>query len=127
MNRTPARRVLVADDAATITMLLSAALSDAGLEVVTADNGLSAFELGCQPGVDLAIIDQLMPGLLGTEVLEKWRSEGVEFPVIMLSGIDDETTVVDSLQLGAVDFVRKPFLIGELRARVGLALRSKSQ
>lgn len=127
MNRAPGRRVLVADDAATITMLLSAALSNAGFSVVTANNGLEALEMGRTPGIDLAIVDHLMPGLLGIEVLGRWRDEGLEFPVIMLSGIDDETTVVDSLQLGASDFVRKPFQVGELTARVQVALRSKAQ
>lgn len=124
MHNARERRILIADDAATITMLLSAALTNEGFAVLTADNGVKAFELGCQNTIDLAIIDHLMPGLLGIEVLEKWKVEGLDFPVIMLSGIDDEHTVIDSLQMGAVDFIRKPFLVGELTARVNVALRS---
>ncbi len=103
-------------------MLVSVALANEGYSVVTADNGMAAFSIGTEQRIDLAIIDHLMPGLLGMEVLEKWKSEGLDFPVIILSGIDDEGTVVDSLQMGAVDFVRKPFLVKELTARVRLAL-----
>lgn len=107
-------------------MLLSAALTNQGFAVMTADNGVTAFEMGCDRELDLAILDHHMPGLLGIEVLEKWKVEGLSFPVIMLSGVDDEDTIVDSLQMGAVDFVRKPFLVGELTARVNVALRSSS-
>lgn len=86
--------------------------------MVTARDGMDALEQGKQGDIDLAILDHLMPGLLGLEVIEKWRSEGIEIPVIMLSGVDDDKTVVDSLEVGAVDFVRKPFRLNELMARI---------
>lgn len=117
------KRILVADDSETVSMLVSVALSNEGYSVLTADNGMSAFAIGCEQSIDLAILDHLMPGLLGMEVLDKWKSEGLEFPVIILSAIDDETTIVDSLRRGAIDFVRKPFLVKELTARVSLALQ----
>lgn len=116
------RRILVADDAETITTLLRVSLNAEGYRVVTAPDGVSAYELGSDQRIDLAILDHLMPGLLGLEVLEKWKAEGLDFPVIMLSGVDEESTVVECLSLGAVDFVRKPFRVNELMARVGLAL-----
>ncbi|HEU4320727.1 MAG TPA: response regulator [Acidimicrobiia bacterium] len=112
----------MADDTETITTLLSVALGNEGHEVVVTDNGVSAYEIGCEQRIDLAILDHLMPGLLGMEVLEKWKTEGLEFPVIMLSGVEDEATVVECLRIGAADFIRKPFLINELSARVTLAL-----
>lgn len=71
--------------------------------------GLTTYELGKTSDCDLVILDQLMPGLLGLEVIERWRNENVETQVIMLSGVDDDKTAVDSLDEGAVDFVRKPF------------------
>lgn len=117
------KRILVADDSETVSMLVSTALSNEGYSVMTVDNGMDAFSVGSEQQIDLAIIDQLMPGLLGIEVLEKWKSDGREFPVIMLSSVNDETTIVDSLRMGAVDFVRKPFLVKELTARVSLALQ----
>jgi DNA-binding response OmpR family regulator len=64
------------------------------------------------------ILDQLMPGLLGMEVIDRWHNEGLTTPVIMLTGVDDERTAVQALSRGAVDFVRKPFHLPELMARV---------
>lgn len=117
------KRILVADDSKTVSMLVSTALSNEGYAVTTVSDGVSALSVGSEQHIDLAILDQLMPGLLGMEVLEKWKSDGREFPVIILSSVDDETTIVECLHKGAVDFVRKPFLVKELTARVGLALQ----
>ena len=122
MSRT--LRILVADDAETITTLLMTSLELKGYEVVTARNGIEAHEFGMNEEFDLVILDQLMPGLSGLEVIRKWHDEGIDVPVIMLSGVDDEKTVVDSLDLGAVDFVRKPFRLPELMARIRQRLRT---
>lgn len=115
-------RILVADDTETIRMLLSVALQAEGYSVVTAHNGSEAYSTGISQKIDLAILDHLMPGLLGLEVLEKWVAEGITFPVIMLSGVDEEATVLECLRMGATDFVRKPFRVNELIARISLAL-----
>jgi len=122
MSRT--LRILVADDAETITTLLMTSLELNGYQVVTARNGVEAHEFGLNQEFDLVILDQLMPGLSGLEVIRKWHDEGIDVPVIMLSGVDDEKTVVDSLDLGAVDFVRKPFRLPELMARIRQRLRT---
>ncbi len=115
----PARqRILVADDVEAVTTLLVTALEIAGYEVTVAENGQKAYELGKGGGFDLAIIDQLMPGLLGTEILSRWRSEGIILPVIMLSGVEDDEIVVGSLDSGAIDYVHKPFRLPELMARI---------
>lgn len=112
------KRILVADDSPTITTLLRSALEGAGYEVTAAFDGMEAYEKGQAGEFDLVILDQLMPGLLGLEIIDRWHEEGIETPVIMLSGVDDDRTVVDSLDKGAVDFVRKPFRLPELMARV---------
>jgi DNA-binding response OmpR family regulator len=112
------KRVLVADDSETVTTLLVTALKLEGYEVETALNGVDAFDKGLAGGFDLVILDQLMPGLLGLEIIDRWQQAGLDVPVIMLSGVDDDRTVVQSLDLGAVDFVRKPFRLPELMARV---------
>lgn len=117
------KKILVADDSETVSMLVSTALSNEGYAVTTVNNGVSALSAVADRPIDLAILDQLMPGMLGTEVLEKWKSDGHRFPVIILSSVDDETTIVDCLHKGAVDFIRKPFLVKELTARVSLALQ----
>jgi DNA-binding response OmpR family regulator len=112
------KKILVADDSETITTLLTTALGTGGYEVTTAGDGLETYQLGKTGGFDLVILDQLMPGLLGLEIIDRWQAEGVTTPVIVLSGVDDDRMVVDSLDKGAVDFVRKPFRVPELLARV---------
>jgi DNA-binding response OmpR family regulator len=119
---TEKKRILVADDSKTIRTLLHTALESAGYEVDTAEDGPSAHELGRDGGYDLIILDQLMPGLLGLEVVERWRSESIETPVVMLTGVDDDRTAVESFDLGVVDYVRKPFRITELMARIRMRL-----
>ncbi|HEY7469548.1 MAG TPA: response regulator transcription factor [Acidimicrobiia bacterium] len=119
-----AKRVLVADDSETVTTLLVTALELEGYQVDTALNGVEAYEKGISGDFDLVILDQLMPGLLGLEIIERWQTEGRPMRVIMLSGVDDDRTVVHSLDLGAVDFVRKPFRLPELMARIRQRLLS---
>lgn len=115
---TTEKRILVADDSETITTLLVTALEGSGYDVVTAADGFETLDIGRNGDVDLVILDHLMPGLLGLEVIDKWHEEGIFLPVIMLSGVDDDKTVVESLDKGAVDYVRKPFRMPELLARV---------
>lgn len=112
------KRVLVADDSETVTTVLVTALELEGYAVETAGNGIEAYEKGIQGGYDLVILDQLMPGMLGLEIIDRWQEEGHVIQTIMLSGVDDERTVVNSLESGAVDFIRKPFRLPELLARV---------
>ena len=112
------KRVLVADDSETVTTVLVTALELEGYVVETAGNGVEAYEKGIEGGYDLVILDQLMPGMLGLEIIDRWQQEGYAIQTIMLSGVDDERTVVNSLESGAVDFIRKPFRLPELLARV---------
>lgn len=116
--------ILVADDSETITTLLTTALQSGGYRVTTATDGSEAYQLGMTGEFDLAILDQLMPGLLGLEIIDRWRAEGVDTPVIMLTGVDDDRTAVDSLDKKGVDFMRKPFRLPELLARVRQQLQS---
>ena len=116
------KRILVADDSETIRALLQTALESAGYEVDMAKDGLSAYELGSNGHYDLIILDQLMPGLLGLDVITRWHDEGLEAPVLMLTGVDDDRTAVESFDQGAVDYVRKPFRITELMARIRMRL-----
>ncbi|HSJ84954.1 MAG TPA: response regulator transcription factor [Acidimicrobiia bacterium] len=113
-----AKRVLVADDSETVTTVLVTALELEGYQVETARNGVEAYEMGVSGRYDLVILDQLMPGMLGLEIIDRWQQEGHEIQTIMLSGVDDERTVVDSFESGALDFIRKPFRLPELLARV---------
>jgi DNA-binding response OmpR family regulator len=115
-------KILVADDAPTVSLLLTRALESAGYEVTAVDDGVAAYQAGVTGDFDLALLDHLMPGMLGAEVLQRWNEEGVLFKTIVLSGMDDDDLVVQLLELGAVDFIRKPFNIKELLVRVRLQL-----
>lgn len=120
---TPDRpRILVADDAATVRLLLTRTLESAGYRVATAEDGVAACQAGIDGDFDLALLDHLMPGMLGTEILQRWSEADVGFPTIVLSGVDDDDLVIQLLELGAVDFVRKPFNIKELLVRMRIHL-----
>ena len=116
-------KILVADDAATVRVLLSRHLRAAGHEVIEVPDGVSALSTGSEVEIDLAVVDQLMPGMLGTEVIASWREKGLNFPVFILTAIDDDDTVVHSFELGAADYIRKPVNMAELTARINRRLR----
>lgn len=92
--------------------------------MVEATDGTSAYGIGNEQDFDLAILDQLMPGMLGLDILHEWRSRGRDFPVLLLSAVDDDETVVRSLELGAFGYIRKPFSVPELLARIAVQLKS---
>lgn len=115
-------RILVVDDEQTVRGFLQKALEQAGYDVITASNGLEALEKVSQFDVNLVLLDIVMPGLDGFEVLEQMRHYK-NIPVIMLSGIGDETTKIDTLTLGADDYITKPFSVKELLTRIQAKLR----
>lgn len=119
-------RILVADDSASIRLLVKRHLQADGHEVVEAPDGPTALDAGREGSIDLAILDQLMPGLKGIDVLQAWREEGIDFPVVLLSGVDDHHAVVSSLDQGASDYIRKPFSPTELKARITRILDADS-
>lgn len=116
-------RILLADDSDSVRLLVRRHLQSEGHEVIEAEDGIEAHELGSSESPDLAILDQLMPGMLGTDVLHRWREEGLDFPVLLLSAVDDDHIIIQSLELGAADYIRKPFSMPELKARITTHLR----
>ncbi len=114
--------LLVVDDEDYICKLLERILVQAGYGVVTAANGREAFDKLSQVNIDLVLLDIMMPGLNGFQVLDLIR-ERYDIPVIMLTGKVEVTTVRDALSLGADDYVRKPFSKLELLARIKAKLR----
>lgn len=112
------KRILIADDSTVVTAVLVTALEKEGYVVEAAPDGQAAYRLGKEGNFDLAVLDQLMPGMLGLEIIQKWHEEGTEMPVMMLSAVKDDSTAIQSIELGATDFIRKPFRIPELVARI---------
>jgi len=114
--------ILVVDDDERAQKLLHLILEEAGYDVVAAANGREALEKMSQIDVSLVLLDIMMPELNGFQTLDLIRQQ-YEAPVIMLTSKREVTTLRDTLDLGADDFVRKPFNIRELLARIQAKLR----
>ncbi len=119
-------RVLVVEDDKNLREQLAAALGDAGYTVDTADNGEDGQFLGETEPYDLAILDLGLPKIDGLSVLKYWRKEGRTMPVLILSARDRWSEKVEGLDLGANDYVTKPFHMGELLARVRANVRRQT-
>jgi DNA-binding response OmpR family regulator len=117
------RRVLVVEDDPSIAIGLRINLESEGYEVHIADDGERGLELARTIEPDLLILDVMLPKRNGLEVLHDLRSEGRVVPVIILSAKSTEMDKVAGLELGAEDYVAKPFSLAELLARVRGALR----
>jgi len=116
------RRILVVDDEQTVRDFLRRTLEEAGYEVITAVNGQEALDKISQFDVSLMLLDIKMPKLDGFEVLARMPQD-LNIPVIMLSGLHDTTTKIDTLTLRADDYIAKPFSTRELLARIQVKLR----
>lgn len=115
--------ILVVEDSRAVSVLLARSLEVEGYEVTVITDGLDAYERAVVGDIDLVVIDHLLPGMLGTEVLHRWRLEGHTFPVIIVSNMDGEEDVTRALEIGAQDYVRKPFSVRELLARIRIHLK----
>ncbi|GIM45534.1 DNA-binding response regulator [Collibacillus ludicampi] len=122
-----AQRVLVVDDEEAIQKLIEYNLTQAGFEVMTSDNGLNALETVLQERPDLIILDLMLPGLGGMEFCQRLRKEGIATPIIMLSAKGEEIDRILGLEMGADDYVTKPFSPRELVARVKAVLRRSGE
>ena len=119
-------KVLIIDDEPPIRKLLRMGLRSQGYDIIEAGNGKAALELmGEAP--DLVILDLGLPDIQGHELLSKIRSRNESVPVVVLSSRGDEAGKVQALDLGADDYVTKPFGMDELLARMRAALRHQLQ
>jgi two-component system KDP operon response regulator KdpE len=114
--------VLVADDQPEITKLVSLSLQNEGFRVLTASDGPTALEHLSDSNPDVLLLDIMMPGMSGIEVLREVR-EHHPVPVIMLTARSSTAQVSEVLNLGADDYVVKPFNAGELAARIRAVMR----
>ncbi|MDQ6695649.1 MAG: response regulator transcription factor [Chloroflexota bacterium] len=116
------QRILVADDESTLLDFVSRNLRARGFEVLEAANGLEALALWSTQKPDLLILDVMMPRLDGLEVCRRVREEAT-VPIILLTALDAESDRVAALDMGADDYLTKPFGVEELLARVRAVLR----
>jgi two-component system KDP operon response regulator KdpE len=125
MNSTPLK-VLVVDDEPPIRKLLRMGLGTQGFQTIDAPNGKAAIELMVEQP-DLVILDLGLPDVPGLELLRQIRARREDLPIVVLSSRGDEAAKVEALDLGADDYVTKPFGMEELLARMRAALRHQLQ
>lgn len=119
-----AERILVVDDEPQIQRFLKPALEAAGYDVVEAATGTQALKAAATAVPDIVILDLGLPDIDGKEVIARLRAWS-QVPIIILSARDREAEKVAALDLGADDYIEKPFGIGELTARIRTALRHR--
>jgi two-component system KDP operon response regulator KdpE len=121
------QRVLVVDDEPPIRRFLRTSLSAQGYHVIEAEDGPSAKAALRQNAVDVIVLDLGLPGLDGFDIIKQLREQGSTIPIVVLSSRTDEAGKVRALDLGADDYVTKPFGMDELIARLRTALRHRLQ
>ena len=117
-------KILVAEDEKQIAYMIAFKLTNSGHQVLRAQDGEQSMELAKRDIPDLIMLDAMMPGLSGFEVLRQLKADSARrsVPVIMVTAKGHERDVLSGLRGGAVDYVVKPFSLKELAARVELAL-----
>jgi len=120
-------RILIVDDEPSIRRLLRTSLVSQGFQIVEAATGREALDEVGQAQPDLIVLDLGLPDMQGQEVIRLLRGQGSSVPIVVLSSRTDETGKVEALDLGADDYVTKPFGTDELLARIRTALRHRLQ
>jgi DNA-binding response OmpR family regulator len=117
------KRILVVEDDPDISHLLEIHLRDHGFEVDVVANGLDGLERATKGGYQLIVLDLMLPGLDGLEICKRLRGQAITIPILMLTAKTAEFDRVLGLELGADDYLTKPFSIMELQARIKAILR----
>jgi two-component system, OmpR family, response regulator len=116
-------KILIVEDEVKISRLLEIELESEGYQVTKADNGLDALEAYRSQDVDLILLDVMLPGMSGIELLRRIRAHDTYTAVLLLTAKSSVEDKVSGLDLGANDYITKPFQIEELLARIRAALR----
>jgi DNA-binding response OmpR family regulator len=122
-KKTLAKKILVVEDDRDIAHLLELHLKDLCFDVVISGDGESGWRLASEDNFDLIILDLMLPNLDGLEVCRRLRNASVHTPILMLTAKSSELDRVLGLELGADDYLTKPFSLTELQARVKAILR----
>ena len=122
----PPPTILVADDDDDNRVLIGRLLATRSYRVIEAKDGDEALLKGALPEVDLVLLDQMMPGLTGMQVLKKLRDQNHDVPIIMVTAVGDAAQIAKALHDGADDYVTKPFSPLVLLARVERRLRPRA-
>lgn len=114
--------ILIVEDDEALMLGLEENLKFAGYEVVTASEGTSGFKTAMEAKPDLALLDIMLPGMSGYDICRKLRDSGMQMPIIMLTARQDEFDKLHGFEMGADDYMTKPFSLNELLARIKAVL-----
>lgn len=117
-------KVLLIEDEPKLNSFIKKGLQQKGYIVDTAVNGSEGLEIVSTNDYDIVLLDVMLPGQNGYEVLKNMRDFNIKVPVIMISALGDTENVIKGLDMGATDYLRKPFSFDELLARIRAATRS---
>lgn len=120
------KTVLIVEDEQNIVDILAFNLSREGYDTMEAYDGITGLQLAMEHNPDLILLDLMLPGMNGFEVCRKIRETGSSIPILMLTAREEETDKVMGLELGADDYITKPFSMRELLARVKANIRRGS-
>jgi len=118
-------RILIVDDDPKYRSFVSKGLSESGMVCDLAENGTVALELVKEREYDVVLLDVMLPGLQGWDVLERMRADEIDVPVIFVTARDAVDERVKGLRLGGDDYIVKPFAFAELVARIHVVLRGR--
>lgn len=121
------KRILVVEDEPSIVTLIKFNLEQADFSVLTAEDGNTGLRLAVEEKPDLIVLDIMLPGMDGIEICKALRLEKINIPILMLTARDEELDKVLGLELGADDYLTKPFSPRELVARIKAILRRTRQ
>ncbi|MFC2084295.1 response regulator transcription factor [Bacteroidota bacterium] len=121
------KKILIIEDDPAVSKGLSIAIEEAGYQPISKNDGNSGFEEAKKEAVDLIILDLILPNKDGLEICRDLRALKIDIPIIMLTSKKDEIDKIIGLEIGADDYIAKPFNIKELLARIKAVLRRTSK
>lgn len=117
------KRILIIEDDPAILKGLQESLEEEHFEVITASDGEEGYHLAQKDQPDLLLLDLMLPSMNGQEICRKLREENITIPILMLTSKKEETDKIVGLEIGADDYITKPFSLRELHARINAHMR----
>lgn len=127
MTKSDMKKILIIEDDPAISSGLKASLEDAHYDVLIAEDGESGYNAVKEETPDLIILDLVLPDKDGMDICRELRTEGIGIPILMLTSRKEEMDIVLGLEIGADDYVTKPFSVKELLARIKVLFRRKNE
>ncbi len=118
-------RILIIEDEKSIQRMIEYDLKQMGYEVDSSMDGLVGYKMASSTIYDVILLDLMLPSMNGMDICKKLRSDGISSYIIMLTAVDDEYNIIQGFEVGADDYVTKPFSPRELTARIKAGLRRR--